>query len=63
MNAERKKTAQMKAPTMMSGHGDAIAQTAHAANNTETFAIRSLREHNQTERMLSSCVAFAILSA
>jgi hypothetical protein len=34
----------------MSGQGESVIHTANAANNTETFAMRSFREQSQTDR-------------
>ena len=39
-NAECRNTAQISAPTSMSGHGESVTLTAQAATNTEAFPLR-----------------------
>lgn len=53
-NAERKKRAASATPIRISGQAELVNQTPTAANNTETYAIISFREHNQTELMFIS---------
>src|SRR3989338_5185592 len=52
--AERRKRMASAKPTNISGQPEWVYHTPAAANNTETFAITSLREHNQTELMFMS---------
>jgi RND family efflux transporter MFP subunit len=53
-SAELPNMAAMTRPTTMSGHPERVTATAPAARSTPTFAITSLREHNQADRMLMS---------
>jgi len=46
----------MPNPTTRSGHCESTTHTPNAANRTEILAMMSLREHNHTERMLTSSV-------
>lgn len=53
-SADRRKRAASAKPTRISGQPEWVSHTPTAANNTDTFAIMWLREHNQTELMFMS---------
>src|SRR5437016_12327355 len=52
--AEAPNIAAMQSPIAMSGHADAVTATPPAANRTPAFAMTSLREQSQAERILTS---------